>query len=256
MNKLRKIIKAIIGLLILLIIWQLSIILGKYDSSLMPSPFDVFLGIKELITKGILLSYISISLLRFAIGYSLAVILGITLGLLFGWFYKLWEIFDPIIQILRTISPIAWFPIIVLWFGIGDLPAIVIIFIAAFYPILLSTVNAVHKVDQVYLKVAKNFEVKQSAVLSKIIFPAVFPHIASGLHIAIGSAWVFLVAGEMIGVQSGLGFLIVDARNNLRTDLVLAGIVLIGILGFVLDRLIKKLEKRIGTKWGIAFYDE
>jgi len=255
MKRLRKIINAIIGLLLLLGIWQGLVLSGKYDKSLMPAPLDVLFGISELIVSGVFLNHISVSLLRFAIGYFFAAVLGIILGLIFGWFYKLWELFDPIVQVLRPISPIAWFPIIVLWFGIGELPAIVIIFIAAFYPILLSTVASVRKIDQVCLKVAKNFGIKQPHILTKIVFPAAFPHIATGLHIAIGSAWVFLVAGEMVGVQNGLGFLIVDARNNLRTDLVLSGIILIGILGLILDKLIKIMEKWIGTKWGIISDD-
>lgn len=252
MIKLRKLINTAVGLLLLLAAWQVVVISGKYDKSLLPSPLDVMQGMNELITDGTLLTHISVSLYRFSVGYLAAIATGIVLGLIFGWFNNLWGIFDPIVQVLRPISPIAWFPFIVLWFGIGDLPAIVIIFIAAFYPVLLSTVSSVKKVDQVYLKVAKNFGIKQPHILTKIIFPAAFPYIATGLHIALGSAWVFLVAGEMVGAQSGLGFLIIDARNNLRADLVLAGIIFIGFTGLILDKAIGILEKWIGKNWGIV----
>ncbi|KAE9629452.1 MAG: NitT/TauT family transport system permease protein [Epulopiscium sp.] len=252
MSRLRKLINTLIGLVILLAVWQGIVLTGKYDTSLLPPPQKVLHGMGELIENGTLFTHITVSLYRFFAGYLSAVAAGIVLGLIFGWFNKLWGIFDPIVQVLRPISPIAWFPFIVLWFGIGDTPAIVIIFIAAFFPVLLSTVSAVSKVDQTYLKVAKNFGIKQPHILTKIIFPAAFPYIATGLHLALGTAWVFLVAGEMVGAQSGLGYLIIDARNNIRPDLVLAGIIFIGISGLILDRLIRLLENWVGKNWGIV----
>ena len=137
-----------------------------------------------------------------------------------------------------------------LWLGIGDIPAIVVIFLAAFFPVLLSTVGAVRRIDPVYLKVSKNFGLGSVQTLFKIVLPAVFPVIANALHIALGTAWIFLVAGEMAGTQSGLGFLIVDARNNLRTDELLAAIVTIGVLGVLLDWIIKQFETTVNRVWG------
>lgn len=247
-----KLINTLIGFSLLVIFWEGVVVSGRYDKSLLPSPLDVLAGMKELLLDGTLFTHIWVSLLRFLAGYLSAAAAGVVLGLFFGWFGRLWSIFDPIVQVLRPISPIAWFPFIVLFFGIGDIPAIVIIFIAAFYPILLSTVASVSRVDQTYLKVARNFGLKQPQIFSRVILPAAFPYIANGLHIALGSAWVFLVAGEMVGAQTGLGYLIIDARNNLRTDLVLAGIIFIGISGLLLDKLIKTLEKWVGKKWGVV----
>jgi len=248
---LKKSLNILIGFSILLIIWQILVVFGKYNEYFLPSPIKVFFGIIELITDGSLFIHIRISLFRFFVGYILAIFAGITLGLLLGWLTKLWGVIDPIVQFIRPISPIAWFPFIVLWFGIGDLPAIVVIFIASFFPILLSTISAVQKINPIYLKIAKNFGIKQPYVFSKIIFPAAFPYIMIGLHLALGAAWIFLVAGEMVGAQSGLGFLIIDSRNNLRTDLVLAGIIFIGVLGVILDKLIKILENWILKNWGM-----
>lgn len=247
-----KLINTLIGFSLLVIFWEGVVVSGRYGKSLLPSPLDVLAGMKELLLDGTLFTHIWVSLLRFLAGYLSAAATGVVLGLFFGWFGRLWSIFDPIVQVLRPISPIAWFPFIVLFFGIGDIPAIVIIFIAAFYPILLSTVASVSRVDQTYLKVARNFGLKQPQIFSRVILPAAFPYIANGLHIALGSAWVFLVAGEMVGAQTGLGYLIIDARNNLRTDLVLAGIIFIGISGLLLDKLIKTLEKWVGKKWGVV----
>lgn len=248
----KKIINIIIGLLLLLAIWQTLILIGRHDSALFPSPFMVFSGIIEILRDGTLINHIRVSLLRFLAGYITASISAIILGLILGRYKIVWNIIDPAIQILRPISPLAWFPFIVLWFGIGDLPAIVIIYIAAFFPVLLSTISGVNKVDETYLKVAYNFGVKVPQLIYKIILPAAFPLITNGLHIALGSAWVFLVAGEMIGAQSGLGYLIIDARNSFRTDLVLAGIIIIGLCGLLLDRLITIFEKWVEKYWGIA----
>ncbi|MED4906188.1 ABC transporter permease [Parageobacillus thermoglucosidasius] len=251
MNTAKKLTNVIIGFSILIALWQTVIMIGNYEEALFPSPLKVGKGIWLLITNGTLLVHLKVSFIRFLIGYLSAVITAVILGLMLGRLAKLWNIIDPIVQILRPISPIAWSPFIVLWFGIGNIPAIVIIFIAAFFPVLLSTVSAVKKVDRTYLKVAENFEIKQPHLMTKIIFPAAFPFIANGLHIAIGTAWIFLVAGEMVGAQSGLGYLIVDARNSLRLDLVLAGIIFIGILGLILDKAIQLFERWIEKQWGM-----
>lgn len=209
-------------------------------------------GIDELIRDGTLATHFQVSLLRFLIGYLTASVAGIALGLILGSYGKIWVFIDPVVQILRPISPIAWFPFIVLWFGIGDLPAVVIIFIASFYPVLLSTISGVSEVNPMYLKVVQNFGIKQPYLLSKIIFPASFPPITNGLHMALRSAWVFLVAGEMVRAQSGLGYLIIDARNSIRPYLVLAGIICIGVTGLILDKTIRSLKNWVEKQWGIS----
>lgn len=235
---------------VLIGIWQGVAELHIYSDYLFPSPLTVSKGIIELLKSGELWEYIWVSLLRFGTGYVAAVILALPLGLLFGRCLLLWKAVDPLVQVLRPVSPIAWFPLISLWFGIGNLPAIVIIFLAAFYPVLLATVAAARNVPSVYLKVAENFGASKQKLFWDVIVPAAFPQVAIGLHIAIGTAWVFLVAGEMLGVRSGIGYLIIDSRNNLRTDLVLVGILVIGLLGLLIDRLMGLVEYRIKRFWG------
>jgi NitT/TauT family transport system permease protein len=189
---------------------------------------------------------------RFFAGFLTAVAAAVILGLVFGWFTPLWRLANPVVQLLRPISPIAWMPFIVLAFGIGDIPAIVIIFIAAFFPVFLSTVAGVRSVPEIYLKVADNFGVGRIEIFWKIIFPAAFSQIVSGVHLALGTAWVFLVCGEMVGAQSGLGYLIIDARNNLRNDILAADIAVIGLIGFLLNAGIELIEKRFLKRWGLA----
>lgn len=246
----RQSLNFIISILFLIVIWQLLTTLGGYDEALFPAPATVFASLIELIRSGRLIEDIIVSLGRFATGYVLAIIPAIIFGLILGRLPAVWKFFDPIVQVLRPVSPVAWSPFIVLWFGIGNIPAIVIIFIAAFFPVLLTTVAGARKVDASYIKIAQNLEVSELEFLTKFVFPAAFPTIVNGLRVAVGTAWIFLVAGEMVGSQSGLGFLIVDSRNTLNLANVLAGIIVIGMLGFLLDRLIFLFEKIVGRYYG------
>lgn len=237
--------------IILLGSWQLLVSLGRWNEALFPSPWRVAAGFYELAADGVLWQDIASSLARFAVGYLSSVLIAIVAGLILGWYQKVWAFLNPLAQVLRPVSPMAWLPFIVLFFGIGEMPALVIIFIAAFFPVLLATISAIQEIDPVYLKVAQSFDVGQPQVLTRIVLPAVFPSIATGLHLALGTAWVFLVAGEMVGAQTGLGFLIIDARNNLRADFLVAAIITIGVLGLCLDSLVKLLEHWIYQRWGI-----
>ncbi len=245
---LEKIIYPLITLLAFTGIWHgLSTMYPTYQ---LPSPLDVCRGMMELWGEGVIWEHIRVSLFRFSVAYFLAAASGIFLGLLFGWHIRLHAAFDPFVQMLRPISPIAWFPLAILWFKVGDPPAIFIIYLAAFFPILLTTIAAVRSVEHIYLQVALNFGTRERDILTKIIIPAAFPQIMVGLHLALGSAWIHLVAGEMLGAQSGLGFLIIDARNFLRTDWIISGMIFIGLLGLALDKCMGWMEKRINLLWG------
>ena len=240
----------IVSFLLLLVIWQVIVMMGSYEAALLPPPKQVAQTLWSLIASGVLFQHIAISLYRFSIGYSMAAIIGIGLGIMLGRLPLVWRYINPSIQLLRPVSPIAWSPFIVLFAGIGNLPAMVIIFIAAFFPILLATVTAVSKVSPVYLQLAQNFELSRLDTVKKIIIPASFPAIMSGLQVALGSAWIFLVAGEMVGAQSGLGFLIIDARNALRLDMVFAAIAVIGLLGLAFNTIIQRISHHVTKQWG------
>ncbi|MDE6034580.1 MAG: ABC transporter permease [Ruminococcus sp.] len=250
MNKTKSVINVLISFAILIVLWQLIYTVGGFSKALFPSPYDALIALKELFTEESVLTDIGASMARFATGYISSIICAVLLGLVLGRLPKVFQYINPVIQLLRPISPMAWLPFIVLWFGIGDIPAVVIIFIAAFFPVLLSTVSAVGKIDPIYMKVSKSFGIKQPQLMWKIIFPASFPQIANSIHLALGTAWVFLVAGEMVGSQSGLGYLIIDSRNNLRADTLMAVIIIIGIIGLLLDTILGLLEKQILKTWG------
>ena len=250
MKKLISVKNVLISFAILIVIWQLIYTVGGFNKALFPSPYDALLALKELFTEESVMTDIGASMARFATGYIISVICAVFFGLILGRLPNIFKYINPVIQLLRPMSPMAWLPFIVLWFGIGDIPAVVIIFISAFFPVLLSTVSAVGKIDPIYMKVSKSFGIKQPQLMWKIILPASFPQIANSIHLALGTAWVFLVAGEMVGSQSGLGYLIIDSRNNLRADTLMAVIIIIGIIGLLLDTVLGLLEKQILKKWG------
>lgn len=230
--------------------WSLAA--SQYPPEQFPGPRQVIQALVELAEDGTLWTNCSISLLRFVSGYLLAVAVAMPLGLLLGRFVPVQRAVDPLIQILRPISPIAWFPLAVLWFGIGNAPAIYIIVLSAFFPVLLTTISAVRAIPAVYLKVAANFGARPWQTFLRVLVPAAFPGIMVGLHIAVGTAWIHLVAGEMLGAQSGLGYMIVDARNFLRTDVIIAGMLLVGLLGLAIYQGMRALERRVARFWGIG----
>lgn len=238
-----------VGVILFVIGWQ--IISFKYTSNQLPQPLEAVNAIIEIAQEGVLTEHLIASLHRFAIGYGSGAIAGILLGLILGRYFVVFKLCDTLIQIIRPISPVAWFPLAVLWFGIGDAPAIFIIVLATFFPVMLSTISGVGHVDPLLLKVSKNFGAGEFKTLFSVIIPASFPHIVMGLNIAMGTAWIHLVAGEMLGAQSGLGYLIVDARNFLRSDLIIAGMILIGLIGWGMNFVMKRFEKSVKKRWGV-----
>ncbi len=240
----------ILSFAIALVIWQGIVMTGEFSPALFPSPLDVAGAFGEIVSDGTLSDGITASLYRFVIGYVAAAVSGVAFGLLLGTSNAIFRLVNPVIQLLRPIAPVAWMPFIVLLIGIGDAPAIVIIFLAGFFPVLTTTARAVHHVDEVYLKVAANYGISRVRTIFQIILPAIFPQIANSLHIALGSAWIFLVSGEMVGTQSGLGYMIIDARNNMRPDILIAVMIVIGIIGFLLDLLIGRCERQVSVLWG------
>src|SRR5687768_5225770 len=224
---------------IVIAIWHLAVLVT--GTPIFPSPLDVLKGLGDLPH---LAAYIGDSLFRVASGYSAAVLLGVPAGLALGWWSALARAANPLIQMLRPISPLAWMPLAVIWFGISNLAPIFLIFLASFFPIVLATMNGVRNVPAVYIQAGRNFGLSTGALMARVVVPAVLPRILVGLRIAFGIAWLVLVAAEMIAVDSGLGYLIIDARNaGKRYDLVVGGMLLIGAIGLALDMGIERMER-------------
>lgn len=233
---------------VLIALWHLAVVLT--GTKIFPSPVDVLRGLNDLPH---LAAYTRDSLFRVACGYGAAVLLGIPAGLALGWFSSAARAANPLLQMLRPISPLAWMPLAVIWFGVSNLAPIFLIFLASFFPVIVATMNGVRNVPPMYVQAGRNFGLSTGALIARVIFPAVLPRILVGLRIAFGVAWLVLVAAEMIAVDSGLGYLIIDARNaGKRYDLVVGGMLLIGAIGLVLDALIRRTEKLKFVRWAFT----
>jgi len=235
--------------LALLLAWQIAA--ERQAGGLLPTPVAVFRGLVELLKSGLLAKHVVASLFRVTWGYTAAVVTAVPLGLLLGWHRRGEMAIGPLLQLLRPISPLAWIPISILWFGVTEAAPRFLIVLAAFFPIVVATMNGVKSIPSIYLSAGRNFGLSTPALLRRVVFPAILPQILVGLRIALGIAWLVVVAAEMIAVNSGLGFLIIDARNaGNRYDLVVAGMVMIGLIGLLLDRGMRRMERFKALQWG------
>jgi NitT/TauT family transport system permease protein len=250
-SRLKKIAPPLAVIAFLIAGWWIVVV--ETESAIFPTPAQVLAGAWELAKDGTLWDHIGASLFRFGVGFGLALVVAIPLGLGMGWIGGAFRTLNPIFQMLRPISPIAWIPLAILWFGVGDVSAIFLIFLASLLPLTVATMNAVHNIDPVHLAAARNFDIPLRSRVTDVLVPAILPQLIVAMRIALGVAWLVVVAAEMIAVNSGLGFLIVDARNaGNRYDLVIAGMVLIGAIGVVLDLLMRRLERLDSVRWGYA----
>ena len=240
---------AVIGLLIA--VWWAAVLATR--SMIFPTPWGVVAGTFELLRDGTLWRHIGASLLRVGTGFGLAVCIAVPLGLWMGWVRGAYYTLNPVFQILRPISPIAWIPIAILWFGVGNASPIYLIFISSVFPMIVQTTAGVHTIEKRYLRAAENFGVSRATLFKQVVIPAVLPQILVGMRIGLGVAWLVVVAAEMIALRSGLGYMIMDSRNaGNRYDLVIAGMIIIGVIGLSLDGLMRMLEKAKWVRWRYA----
>jgi len=232
-----------------LALWYYSV--AWTATKIFPSPLDVKNVIAELIHKQVLWRDIIDSLRRVAIGFGAATVIGIPLGLALGWYPAANQVVNPVLQILRPISPIAWIPVAIILLGVGDHAATSLIFLGALFPIIVASVDGVSNVPSVFGLAGRNFGLGPARLLAQVVFPAALPKIIVGLRIALGIAWLVVVAAEMIAVDSGLGYLVIDSRNSgKRYDLVVAAMLIIGLIGLILDTGFRRLEKIKSVRWG------
>ena len=248
MNKLKHIAYPSAVIAVLLVLWWIAVVLTQ--SLIFPTPQKVAAGMLQLAHDGSLWTHIAASLLRVATGFILAVLVGVPMGLWMGRVDAVYRTLNPLFQMLRPISPIAWIPVTILWFGVGDTSPVFLIFIAAVFPLIVQTSAGVHTIEKRYLRAAENFGVSRAVLLRQVIFPAVLPEILVGMRIGLGVAWLVVVAAEMIAPVSGLGYLIIDSRNaGSRYDLVIGVMIIIGVIGLLLDVGMRRLERLKSIRW-------
>lgn len=238
-----------------LLLWQLLCATGVIPSFKLPSPAQVATGLVDLLTTGMppghpLHLHIFYSLQRVLLGYTIALATAIPLGLLMGWSKTASTLFEPLIEMVRPIPPLAWIPLSILWFGIGINSAAFIIFLGAFFPVLLNTMSGVRGIEPVLIEAARMLNANRRFFFLKVLVPGALPAILTGMRIGIGVGWMSLVAAEFTGVREGygLGYMIMTARDIQRSDEIIAGMLVIGTIGLAIDALLQLTEKLL-IRW-------
>ncbi len=232
-------------------LWHFAV--AATHTKIFPGPLAVVRAMGELERRGVLVPYILDSLRRVGSGYFLALAMGIPLGLAMGWVPALWRALDPVCQTLRPISPLAWIPVAIVLFGVGEWATVFLIFLAAFFPVVVATAEGVAGVPPMVLQAGRNFGLRPAAILARVVLPAALPQVLVGLRVALGVSWLVVVAAEMLAVDSGLGYMVIDARNaGKRYDMVIAAMLLIGAIGLVLDLFARRIERLPRVRWGFS----
>lgn len=233
------------GFLAVLSAWQLLASLGMINSFLLPPPIRLLSAAYELLRDGSLIQHILASLQRVVVGFLLAALVGMTLGILLGWSRVLSDLLRPVVESIRPIPPIAWTPIAILWFGVGNAPSYFLVFIGAVFPVFVNAFAAVRNIDRTQINAALCLGAGPSLLIRDVLIPASLPIIFPGLRIALGIGWMCVVTAELIAAQSGLGYMIQQNRVLLQTQNVVVGMIVIGIIGFAMSGVMSTVEQRV-----------
>lgn len=235
-----------------IVVWQVVSVYGQRVNPqlevMMPPPTAVISAAQDLLKRGVLFVHIRDSLYRVLLAVGAATVLGVPLGLAMGWSTRFRAAVDPLIEFIRPIPPLAWIPLSILWFGIGDMQIVYIIFLAAFFPVVLNSMAGARDVDTYLVRAGLSLGAKRGELFRTVVLPAALPQIFTGIRIGLGIGWMALVAGELVAAPSGLGYMINNARTLFRSDYILLGMVLIGVLGLVLDFVMRQLM-RLAMPW-------
>lgn len=230
--------------LLCLVLWYLlSAWLEVFSPIIMPPPSAVGEAFIDLIGSGELLLHVRSSLTRVFLGFGMAAAVGVPLGILMGLYRAITEFAQGMVNLLRPIPPLAWIPIAILWFGIGNASAVFIVTYAAFFPVLLNTISGVKDVDRLMIRAAKTLGARDRFIVWHVVLPAALPSVITGLRLGLGISWAAIVAAELIAAQSGLGYMIEYYRRLIMTEKVVLGMIVIGLIGLGLDIVLRRLEE-------------
>ncbi len=236
---------------LVVLVWQIGASLALWNPLFLPAPTRVAAAAWRLLVTGELLRHFGDSLLRIAWANFIAVAVAVPLGFFMGLYRPFEDLVDGLLNLLRPIPPLAWIPLAILWFGIGERSVVFITLLSAFFAILLNTIAGVRGVEKSLIRAALSLGATRRVLLTQVIFPATLPSLFTGLRIALGVSWMSIVAAELIAASSGLGFLITYYRELMRPDLILVGMLSIGIVGFLMDRGLQRLERRL-VPWRVT----
>lgn len=240
-----RLIRLLILPALMLVIWQATAELRIYNPVLLPPPSRVLQSALLLIGSGELIRHFGDSLQRIALANLIAISVAVPLGIFMGRYKVVEDLMDGVLNILRPIPPLAWIPLAILWFGLGEKSVVFITLISAFFAILINTIAGVRSVERSLPRAALTLGASQGDLIKDVLFPAALPHIFTGVRIALGVSWMSIVAAELIASSSGLGYMINYYREVLRSDLILVGMLTIGIVGFSMDRALLWLERKL-----------
>jgi sulfonate transport system permease protein len=227
------------------VFWFTGSFFSVWNSYLIPSPADVAGAFSQLATEGALLKHLSISVYRVFSGFFVALLLALPLAVLLGMFRKLSPYLDISLEALRHIPPLATVPILILWFGIGELPKLMIVVMATFFPIFFNTLHGVTRCDVKWIEVAKSFGMSPRDIFRYVVLPASLPAMLVGMRLGLGYSWRALIGAELIAASSGIGYMILDAEQLSRPDIVIIGILTIGVMGTLIDWIFFGLTQKL-----------
>lgn len=233
--------------ILVLLIWEGAALAGQLKPYTMPEPKVIVATTIQMLRSGELLQNIGVSIFLVLEGFFLALLVAFVIGLFVSLFPKFELFTDMVIQIIKPIPPIAWIPLAILWFGIGQNSKIYIIFIGAVFPVFINTVDGIKGIDKKYLELATVYEVPKIQLVRKILIPGALPSIMTGIRLGLGNAWVCVVAAEMIGATSGVGYMLANGRSLSRPDIVILGMLIVGIFGKLMDDFLRFLRKKLIT---------
>ncbi|MDR1614491.1 MAG: ABC transporter permease [Campylobacteraceae bacterium] len=233
---------------LIIVVWKAADIAGYIVSYTMPPPEDIVYTAVEFYNDGTLLEHIKASFIRVLEGFAIALVLALILGVAIGLNRHFERFVDSSLQIIKPIPPIAWIPLAILWFGIGEASKIYIIAVGAFFPILVNTIEGIKNIDNRYLELARVYEVQRGRIISHVILPGALPFIIVGVRLGLGMGWICVVAAELIAANSGIGYMLMDGRSLSRPDIVILGMIMIGVTGKIMDDVLRFISAKI-IKW-------
>lgn len=237
-----RILKPLFIIILIILIWETSARFGLLNVKVLSSPSEIINSFLQLISTRVLLTDTLSSIRHVLIGFFFGSIVGIFVAIFFGLSKVAHDYFGFIIEILRPIPPIAWIPIAILWFGLGDKPAYYLVGLGTFFPVFTNTLKAIKGIESIYIDLARSLGATKSKILRKVLIPILLPDLITGLRVGLGVGWIIVITAEMVGAQSGLGYMIQLNRIMLQMPNVIVGMITIGLTGLILSLVINLIE--------------
>ncbi|MCU6039066.1 ABC transporter permease [Clostridioides difficile] len=254
-NKFLRLVKSVLIFFIILLLWKITNYLGIWSDYILPSPEKVYSTFLNMISDGSIFINVYASMKRVLIGFAISTAIGVPLGIFFGIYSGVYEYFKSLINFLRNTPPLALIPMLILWFGIGEESKIIIIVLASFFLIFTSTLKGIKNCDSKLIEVGRVFEFSKLQIIFKIIIPNAILDIAVGLKLALGYSFRAIIGAELVAASSGLGYLISDGKEMSRTDVVIVGIIVIGLLGIITDYIFSIIVKKVSKGKMVEAYE-